>query len=106
MKLNEISSKKCWIILNLDDGSHVQDVTVDSVYLSKAAAEKAWASLWYDMVSEELDGEDVTKLDAVLNASTFSLKKFDKVAMSIDGAFPSYDNFSESYMWCESVIKG
>ena len=39
MKLNEITGKKCWAILDYDDNSHAHDVTVDSVYLSEKEAQ-------------------------------------------------------------------
>lgn len=108
MKLNEITGKKCWAILDYDDNSHAHDVTVNSVYLSEKEAQLAYATMWFDMIFDQGDvsQEDEEELNLmVYKDKTFSFKKFEKLAEKQKDAIPTWNDFAESYSIQQTILK-
>ena len=107
MKLNELKSKKCWVIMNYDDGSKAHDVTVESVHLTEKSAQLAYARLWFDSIFDQgdIDQETEEELNLMQNdEKKFNFSKFEKLAEKQDDARPHWNNFDEYYSIQESEL--
>jgi len=106
MKLNEISSKKCWVIVHMTDSSgHFEDVEVEGVFLKEKDADHYLASIWRDYISEELEEEQADELDALLDSKDFSLEKIEDFSNGLESMMaPSFDQMMDEYAIQESSL--
>ena len=107
MKLNEISSKKCWVVVHMTDSTgHAEDIEVEGVFSKSSEAERYIAALWRDYVAEELDEDQVEELDKIIDSDNFDIDKVFDFSNELDSLRmpPSFDQMMDEYIVNESVI--